>query len=348
MLAEKKMIRLLLSQNSANPNICLLARPNTNTVKLCNVFAGRRSLLNIFVDAVREALEHAPSCQLDLELPVDNINTSLSSTPKSPNCWSFLDDSSIFTHGSGQSTTRSSQRTLMSTALRYQSTPVTAKSDVLVHGCRKRLSKSRRSEKTQHRAEKSDMRHKFGSEEKEESIVAADPEYLDPVRKRLCMEDSTTDAVPDILTACENYAESQEAPSPIGRSHSVSCAVGVSGETSEGGGGGEVSGSGKIGEISENGGDGEISGSGKIGENGGDGEISALCATKENGEDGEEGEKGDGGERGEEGEKGEGGERGEEGGKGAEEEGDSESSEDEDLPSFLTNSSTEVVGKYFS
>lgn len=274
----------------------------------------KRDLTN-FVIAVREALIHYPSFQLDVELP----NEGTPSPPKTPSIghyWSFLNDSNIFTPGSGSKPTSSIRRSTRRQSSTGSVTPVASSdtpshsapqryhvemtnttesapnSDILVRVAPNitseniRRSKRRKndhnsstpaSERKKRRREKLTPTKNHKEEEKEEVI---DDEHPIPVAKKLFLDDSQsgeedvegTDIPPmpiksDILSVC-NASTCTNLVSSVGEcgNDRGRCAGAASGEVKGGG-----DGCGEDGEIGENG-VGRVSVLGELGDHGVSGE----------------------------------------------------------------------------
>ena len=307
--------------------------------------------------------------QLDIDLP--DIDTSLSqstqSTPENQHgrdYWSVLNDSNFFTRGSDSNSasrlTRSSLRkTLVSLALtkpptEYHSTPTTTtgstKSDILVRNSRQQRHNRRSGKLSSERKKR--KREVTRQEEKEDSIS----DYEDPVPvKKLNLDESVDAITPDILTACEGF-------NPVQTPHNGADSTG---ECRDGvGGGNGVSGDGEMcasaevalttsyqlsascsGTTTEAEGVSESELESRREERGGR-EREKEREADEVEREGERGENGEGErESGEGGREGEGEREGVEGERETTEEDEESDSSDDDLPSFLTNTGTKIVGK---
>ena len=209
--------------------------------------------LRDFVAAVKEAQSMSPSLlHLDLELPSEE-DLAVPVTPKTPDYWSVLNDSDIFTPGSvsGQdgSTTRSLRRRRQpTTPVGYHSVPPRttdkAKSDILIQIGRKSDRKKRKNydkESPLHNDEGSTTNKKLKSEierqteEEEEGLSGVDSELAAPIERKLDLDQEENIRVVDILTICERgiSGDGEESVTAVG--NRVCGVESENGEDSEGG-----------------------------------------------------------------------------------------------------------------
>ena len=211
--------------------------------------------LRDFVAAVKEAQSMSPSLlHLDLELPSEE-DLAVPVTPKTPDYWSVLNDSEIFTPGSvsGQdgSTTRSlRQRRQPTTPVGYHSVPPRttdkAKSDILIQIGRKSDRKKRKNydnESPLHNDEGSTTNKKLKSEierqtEEEEGLSGVDSELAAPIKRKLDLDQSNGEEnsrVVDILTICERGIRGDREGSVTAVGNRVCEVESENGEDGEGG-----------------------------------------------------------------------------------------------------------------
>ena len=218
--------------------------------------------LRNFVAAVRESLQHFPLFKLDVELPSDKELGAIAtpvSTPRPAAVWkSFLYDSEIFTPGTdsrgdtGGSVTRSQRRLRQRPTTPTECRPVATtaektRSDILAKVVRRRSGRKKQRQCSTSPYSNSGKRSKR-EEEGEGEWSGADCD----IRRRLDLEESTDDAVVDILTICESNGDDTR-----------ECAVG----RGEGRENGECGERGRCGAAVQNGNSGRECGNGRVSKN---------------------------------------------------------------------------------